>query len=59
VTYYKIMQYLIRNGLDSGKADYVRGMIRTLVTEKGGEAKPRKSNCMCGHRNCTGGCYEY
>ena len=36
MTYYKILQYLKKNGLDDGKAHYVRNMIRELVNDKGG-----------------------
>ena len=40
MTYYKIVQYLKKNGLDDGKAHYVRNMIRELVNEeKDGYAK--------------------
>lgn len=33
MTYYRILQYLKANGLDDGKAHYVRNMIRELVNE--------------------------
>jgi hypothetical protein len=34
MTYYKILQYLKKNGLDDGKAHYVRNMVRELVKEE-------------------------
>jgi hypothetical protein len=33
MTYYRILQYLKKNGLDDGKAHYVRNMIRELVNQ--------------------------
>ena len=33
MTYYRILQYLKKNGLDDGKAHYVRNMILELVNE--------------------------
>jgi hypothetical protein len=34
MTYYKILQYLKKSGLDDGKAQYVRNMIRELVNDQ-------------------------
>lgn len=56
MTYYKIMKYLIANGLPKGKADYVRGMIRELVNNPPETRRCSGEGYCALHNTCH---YEY
>ena len=41
MTYYRIMQYCIKNGMSPAQADYMRKLVRRLVQQKEAEAADR------------------